>query len=170
MHIILLIFEFHYIIKIIMSKGKEVVLDAINKVNSVGFPNDHNFLYNIAIVESTFGEHSKTYRDNYFGGIWQVDEIGFNDGKDVISHPSLKKWHKAIKDKLQIDWSVITWKDCVNPINSAIAARLLLVTKPGAIPTGLNDQAVYWKNEYNKSEKGTFQVFIDRINNFNSKN
>lgn len=55
------------------TKGKDVVWQAVKFVTeSEIFPDDHNFLSNIASVESLNGNDKNTYREGYHGGIWQV--------------------------------------------------------------------------------------------------
>jgi len=54
-------------------KGANVVADVVSKINSSGiFPPDNKFLCRVAWVESKYGTDSGTYRDKYYGGIWQV--------------------------------------------------------------------------------------------------
>jgi hypothetical protein len=59
-----------------------------------------------------------------FGGIWQVDEIGFERYPETsASHPGLKKKFKKIKKELGIDWTTVKWEDLTKPLYSGIAAR-----------------------------------------------
>jgi len=102
-------------------------------------------------VESQFGTHKDTFRKGYNGGIFQVDLIGFKDTQNVKSHPGLKTKFAKIQKAFGIDWNKVTWKDLRKPLYSAIAARLYLSNKPGAIPTSLNKQAEYWKEYYNSN-------------------
>ena len=54
-------------------KGNAVVMEVVNKINSLGiFPNDRKFLCRVAWVESRYGAARGTYRPRYHGGIWQV--------------------------------------------------------------------------------------------------
>lgn len=92
------------------TKGEDVVCAVINKIeNSLIFTGDHKMLRRIAYVESKFGEDRNTYRKGYHGGIWQIDEIGFNDAVQSGSHPNLDKlWSKIEillgKQRKNIEW------------------------------------------------------------------
>ena len=71
--------------------GKKVVEATVGKIQNSGiFPDDCGFLRRIAYVESKDGNDLKTYRKGYYGGIWQVDEIGFYDTQNTTAHPKLK--------------------------------------------------------------------------------
>src|SRR4051794_5021681 len=104
-------------------KGKQFVIEAVNSVHGLGFPDDHDFLRRVAAVESNYGENPSTYRTGYYGGIWQVDEVGYEATKDIKSHPNLKNWHQKIHDKFGIDWPKSQWNNCIDPLHSALAAR-----------------------------------------------
>lgn len=131
-------------------------------------PNISLFLKRIAKAESDFGRHHSTFRKGYYGGIWQVDRVGFEETKNVGSHPNLAKLHDAIKAKFSwgglpgVDWEKTTWEDCIIPAYSCVAARLYLSTIPERIPDTLEEQARYWKKYYNTpAGDGTVQHFID---------
>ncbi|XP_038053358.1 uncharacterized protein LOC119725839 [Patiria miniata] len=150
-------------IKVAKSSGSDVVLACLQSIGGV-FPSDHGFLRRIAYVESKDGTDSGTYRAGYHGGIWQVDKIGFQSTKDTASHPGLKKKFEAIKSSLSIDWATVEWEDLDKPLYSAIAARLFLTNIPSAIPSGLAEQAAYWKKHYNSSSgAGSESKFIDDV-------
>ena len=120
-------------------------------------------MYRIACVESNFGNDANTYQDNYHGGIWQVDEIGFKDTQDVASHNKLTERFKQIQNAAGINWQSVTWEDLRKPIYSGIAARLFLLNNPTVIPTTVRGQAQYWKEYYNTEKgKGTVQDFINK--------
>ena len=72
------------------AKGKDVVSNVNNELRKI-FPNDHGFMDQLACVESNNGLHPGTYRKSYYGGIYQVDKIGFEDTQNVNSHPGLLK-------------------------------------------------------------------------------
>ena len=137
---------------------KEVVAE-VQKI----FGDDKQFLRRVAFVESKDGTDSGTYRHGYDGGIWQVDRIGFADTQNTASHPNLPTKYKKIKDALGIDWTTAKWSDLRVPLYSGLAARLLLLNIPAAIPSDLAGQAAYWKDHYNKTGAGTKQKFIDDI-------
>ncbi|XP_072045518.1 uncharacterized protein [Amphiura filiformis] len=139
----------------------QAAADAVTKI----FP-DNGFLRRIARVESNDGRHPDTYRSGYNGGIWQVDEVGFKDTQNTASHPGLTRKFQAIQSGVGINWPSVQWSDLRKPLYSALAARLLLSNKPGAIPTTLEGQAAYWKKHYNTAAgAGTEQKFIDANKN-----
>jgi receptor-type tyrosine-protein phosphatase Q len=147
--------------------GKAVAEEAVSKISNSGiFPSDNRFLIRVGYVESKFGTDPGTFRSGYYGGIWQVDQVGFLDTQNTKSHPGLVAKHKGIKDNFGIDWKTVTWKDLTKPFYSALAARLLLSNKPGAIPDTVAAQATYWKKYYNSDHpnaKGTEQKFKDDV-------
>lgn len=135
---------------------------AIDSVEAV-FPSN-GMLSEIATVESRRGEDPNTYREDYHGGVMQVDEIGFEDTQDVASHPKLKAKFDKIKEEFGIDWTKTTWKDLRNPLHSAIAARLFLSNKSGEIPETVEGRADYWKEEYNTVKgKGSSKEYLERL-------
>ena len=152
------------------ASGSDVVAAVIAKIEASGvFPTDNRLLRRIAYVESLDGMHPNTYRTGYYGGIWQVDMIGFEDTQNTASHPGLAAKHEAIERYFGSDfrWSNVKWEDLVKPLYSGIAARLFLSNKPEAIPpaSDISGQAAYWKNFYNTdSGAGTEQSFIDAVN------
>jgi len=132
----------------------------INKVEAV-FPSN-GILSEIAQAESLTGEDPNTYREGYYGGMMQVDEVGFEDTQDVGSHPKLKKQFAKIKKEFGKDWPSMTWQDMTDPLNSAIAARLKLLNVDDPIPTTKAGRAAYWKKYYNTvAGKGTVEHFKD---------
>ena len=153
------------------TKGAEVVEAAIEKVQEV-IPDNTQFLRRIAYVESIDGEQKDTYRAGYHGGIWQVDEIGFQDTQNTTSHPDLVAKFARIERVFGIYWITVTWEDLEKPFYSALAARLFLSNIEEAIPSSseIEEQAEYWNTYYNTDDgKGTVQDFIDRVNELNDK-
>ena len=56
------------------SAGRAVVDAVIELIEaSCIFPDDKSFMRRLAYVESTDGTDEKTFRDDYDGGIWQVN-------------------------------------------------------------------------------------------------
>ncbi|XP_055331932.1 uncharacterized protein LOC129583914 [Paramacrobiotus metropolitanus] len=148
------------------AKGTSIVKAALKKLHdSKIFPDDHDLMRRIGWVESKDGNDAGTYRANYHGGIWQVDNIGF---VDTQTHPTAKKkLHAKIKEKYGLDWTKVTWQELRKPALSALAARakLYITGRPSsclqAIPTGLQEQAQYWKNCYNSAAgAGTVAKFL----------
>ena len=158
------------------TSGAAVVDAVIQRIERSGlFPDEKGFLRRIAYVESKFGKDPGTYRNDYHGGIWQVDHSytdmngvvqpgAFLDTKDTTSHPGLVDKYRKIEEYFGIDWNVVEWEDLRKPLYSGLAARLYLSNKPAPIPDELQDQAEYWKQHYNGADgAGTEQRFIDDV-------
>ena len=126
------------------ASGKELVETISNSLLNI-FPDDHGFMTHVACAESHYGTNPNTYRPGYYGGIWQVDEIGFKATQDTVSHPGLKDKFRAIQNQYGIDWTTVEWQKLVTPLYSGIAARLFISNIPHAIPSDIPSQAVYWK-------------------------
>lgn len=139
-----------------------MVADVVEMINSLGiFPNDHKFLCRVAWVESKYGMAPGTYRPSYYGGIWQVDSIGY---RETVIQQGLRKYWDRIKERLHIDWEKTSWSDLEKPLYSGLASRLFLARIPAPIPADLTAQAQYWKKYYNTSAgKGTVQKFINDV-------
>ena len=130
------------------------------------FPDDHQLLRRIALVESDDGRNSRTYRQGYHGGIWQVDLIGFQDTQDTNSHPGLVSKFREIQREFGIDWPSVQWEDLRKPLYSGLAARLKLSNVAESIPlaSDVAGQASYWKRYYNtESGAGTVEKFIQDV-------
>jgi len=135
------------------TSGSQVVDACVGKIKSSRiFPQDYSFLRRIAYVESKDGTDQNTYRSAYHGGIWQVDKIGFESTQDTTSHPALVGKHSQIQKHFDIEWTAVKWHDLRKPFYSALAARLFLSNKQGAIPNTMEQQAQYWKNSYNSND------------------
>jgi hypothetical protein len=155
-------------------KGKDVVKEVVRIVTNLklGGP-EFGILERIAQAESRNGDHPDTFSNKdgkpYFGGIWQVDKIGFEATQDTTSHPRLKEKFKKIKRELGIDWTTVKWEDLTKPLYSGIAARLVLTlafdpatrTSP-PIPRDETAQGVYYNKHYNRSGRATDQSLVDR--------
>ena len=147
---------------VIEANGKEVVVDVVEAIRESDiFPEDYNFTERVVCIESNNGNHPNTYREGYHGGIWQVDEVGYEATKDISSHPDLVEKHRKIKEKFGIDWMKTSWEDLRKPFYSGLAARLYLSNIPEAIPADVEEQAKYWKKHYNTSKgKGKEKKFV----------
>lgn len=67
--------------------------------------------------------------------------------KQTKNNSNLLQEYIAIKDKLNIDWSNVTWPDLRQPINSALAVTLLLKLKNfRLVPENLELQATIWQS------------------------
>lgn len=143
-------------------KGSDVVADVVQMISDSDiFPTDHKFLCRVAWVESKYGTASGTYRRFYYGGIWQVDFIGY---RETVMQQGLRKYWDRIRERLHIDWQKTSWSDLQKPLYSGLAARLFLARIPAPIPADVKSQALYWKEYYNTSAgKGTVQKFISDV-------
>ncbi len=149
------------------ASGADVVRAVLKKIEGV-FGRDNQFLRRVAFVESKDGADIDTFRSGYNGGIWQVDEIGFESTQDTNSHPRLRDRYQQIMAEFGIDWSSGEWRDLRIPLYSGLAARLFLLNIPAPIPCDVTEQAVYWKRYYNTaSGEGTEQKFISDVNALN---
>ena len=146
------------------ARGIDAVREAVAIVDQI-FPGAETFLLRVAAAESRNGHARGTFTRASTGGsmgIWQTDRnTGFAEGKNVRSHPNLAKAHRRIQDVFGINWNKVDFLDLNQPLMSALAARLYLLTIPDAIPSSLEDQAKYWKRFYNtEAGKGTIEHFI----------
>lgn len=150
------------------SSGTDVVRAVVNKIENV-YGNDNQFLRRVAYVESKDGNDRNTYRENYHGGIWQVDQIAFRSTQDTSSHPRLRERFRQIMEEFGIDWPNVQWTDLRKPLFSGIAARLFLLNIPENIPCDVEGQASYWKRHYNTAAgAGTEEKFINDVRALNS--
>ncbi len=143
--------------------GSKVVDDVVKKVEAtLGGTND--LLKRTAFVESKFGKDPSTYRNGYHGGIWQIDQKGFDDTQKVSGHPNLKNQYTKIKKDFGIDWASVKYQDLRKPLYSGLAARLKYLNIKSPIPSSsqLGSQADYWKRNYN-SNKGKGMKFVSDV-------
>jgi len=82
----------------------------------------------------------------YTGGLMQVDE---GTWKDIQDRPALQKWHDSVAAKGGPDLRDADWSAAVNPLHSAMAARMKFLPIPEAIPNDKTDWPRYWKQYYN---------------------
>lgn len=153
------------------SRGPEVVEAALSCVQeglaATELADISTFLRRIARAESACGMRAETYRPGYFGGIWQVDRVAFEETQRISAHPRLAQWQQAIqrqsreKDLPMLDWMSVHWAQLTAPAYSCLAARFYLACIPEAVPDGLVEQAVYWKKYYNTAAgTGTVRGFL----------
>lgn len=149
------------------SSGSAVVQATVALIQNSGiFPDDRQLLRRIAWVESKDGTDSRTYRQGYHGGIWQVDMVGFQDTLDTTAHPGLDAKFREIQQEFGIDWPSVQWEDLRKPLYSGLAARLFLSNVAESIPfaSDVAGQASYWKTYYNTNlGAGTPEKFIEYI-------
>ena len=135
------------------TSGEAVVKATVKRIRDlqetqVQLDDDKDLLYRIALVETRYGTDNDTYRADYHGGIWQVDEDMFNETK-VILDPS-SRLARNIANLIEIQWHATTWEDLRKPLHSGLAARLFLAGIDEEIPlaSDIEDQARYWKTYY----------------------
>lgn len=150
--------------------GSNVVFATVSLIQDSGlFPEDNRLLRRIAYVESRDGVEVNTFRDDYFGGIWQVDADIFNETLNTDVYPELLDLYTELLSELGIDWSIARWENLLAPFFSALAAQIYftIIVDEAIPPTGdLQAQAEYWKMFYNSDPVDTEQFFIDSVNEF----
>ncbi|XP_071146626.1 matrilin-3-like [Mytilus edulis] len=128
------------------ASGSDVVEAVVNLIREACiFPNDKKYLRRLAYVESMDGLEANTYRPNYYGGIWQIDQDMFQQIATAIVLDDAKK---MITQRIGIDWSKVQWIDLAKPLYSGLAAALFTLLKAGnnEIPRGIQYQANFWVN------------------------
>ena len=139
--------------------GKVVVDHTVQTVESV-LGGTNGFLARVAHVESQNGTHKNTF-NGVSNGIWQVDDIGLEDTK--IPTPRMQEAWTKVQQAFGIDWQTVKEDDLRKPLYGAIAARLYMIRQGKDIPSTLEEQAVYWKENYNKSGKGSPDTFLNKF-------
>lgn len=143
------------------AKGRDVVDAVVRIIDRSGiFPEDSGFLRRWAYVQTRFGEDLATYRNGYYGGIWQVDQDDFEATKNTQANPKLAELHRALQN-LFIDWPSVTWQDLLKPLYSGLAASLFLTTLPATIPGTLQEQGQFWKDYC--YETGQPEKFVEDV-------
>jgi hypothetical protein len=148
------------------TSGWDVADAVVRKIRRSGiFQSDQNFVRRVGYVETSFGEDDKTYRPEYYGGIWQVDESYFNATKSVNSTVL-----DAVKTQWDIDWNLTTWQDLLKPLYSGLGFRLYmeyLSEKQGKqIPGTVELQGTFWVQNYRPN--GTAQEYKDAVKRLES--
>ncbi len=121
------------------ASGTDVVFVTLARITNANiFPDDERLLRRMAHAASSDGNSPITFRPDYFGGIWQVDEDLFEVTQD-LSNPLLagqNGYFDKIADTLLLDWTLILWRDLRIPLISALAAQLFvsLNTQTSPIP------------------------------------
>ena len=134
------------------ASGSAVVRAVVGRIENANiFPNDNQLLRRIAYVESKDGTDNNTYRVGYYGGIWQMNEVGFQGTQNTTSHQGLATILNSIQEQFGINWSAVCWQDLRKPLYSGLATRLFLSNVPTAIPfaSDLPAQGEYWIAHYN---------------------
>ena len=147
------------------TSGTAVVSACLSRLRDSGiFTSDNEMMRRIAYVETDDGNDANTYRGDYDGGIWALDEDLFDETQNTTSYSSLTSLHQSIQTEFSIDWSTVLWSDLRKPLYSALAARLYLTTISASIPisSSLQSQATYWATYYNTS--GSTSTFVSLVN------
>ena len=137
----------------------EVYFSSDSAANARDVLSMKEFLRRIAAVESDYGRADHTYRENYHGGIWQVDEADFDETRDNVVGFGVDL---AIR-RLSIDWSGLhdnmgtvepEWQDLRRPLYSGLAAMLKLLLARKEIPEDVAGQADFWMSYYRINSGG----------------
>jgi hypothetical protein len=119
-----------------------------------------------AWAESYFGTYPKMHLNKNDLGPFQINRTGLQATQDVANHPKLKRKFEIIRKKTGLNWPAMQHKDMQDPLNGAIAARLLYSLRPESIPSTATGRADYWKRFYNSGEgAGTADIYLNRIKN-----
>ena len=154
------------------ASGTDVVLATISLIDQSGvFSDDGRFLRRVAFVESSDGRDADTFREDYHGGIWQVDEVNFVKTTDTMAHPVLSEvggiYERLLSSSLNLDWTVAVWTDLRRPLISAVAARIFFELSESEIPDigDVEGQGEFWKDtEFNTNDEDTVEEFVERVN------
>jgi len=133
-------------------RGSEAVETVVGRIErSAIFENDYGYIRRIAWVETRDGlNRTATFRDGYHGGLWQVDEVIFQETKDPVRYPQLLDKYEQLQTEFAIDWSAVGWVELRKPLYSGLAVYLYMTTIVGNIPLNVHDQADHWKRNYNR--------------------
>ena len=144
------------------TRGTAVVSACVSRLrDSRIFPSDNEMLRRNAFVETDDGNDVETYSNDYYGGIWAVDEDLFLETQNTTANSFLNLLQR-ICNEFAIEWASVQWMDLRKPLYSALASRLYLTTVSAAIPIELQSQATYWVTHYNPS--GNVSTFVSRVN------
>ena len=142
------------------SKVVEAVIDRIAR--SEIFENNFGYIRRISWVETKDGLEKLTFRPNYHGGLWQMDEKVFKQTKDINTYPALTKKFARIQSEFQINWVSVQWNDLRKPLHCGLAVHLYMFTRAERIPLNIKDQAEHWKRNYNRKHKQVV-TFVDEV-------
>jgi len=149
-------------------RGSEAVETVVGRIERAAiFENDYGYLRRIAWVETRDGlNYAATFRVGYHGGLWQVDEVVFQETKDTMKYPQLLEKYQQIQVEFTIDWSTTQWGDLRKPLYSGLAVYLYMVTIIGineSIPLNIHDQADHWKRNYKFHIEVTVEEFVTLV-------
>lgn len=147
------------------SLAVETVMDRIER--SAIFENDFGYIRRIAWVETRDGlNRAFTFRPGYHGGLWQVDEVVFQETKNTAAYPLLIEKYQQIRVEFDIEWPTMEWEELRKPLHCGLAVWLYMFTRSESIPLNIHDQADHWKRNYNRLHHVDFTVeeFVLRVN------
>nr|XP_018908329.1 PREDICTED: uncharacterized protein LOC109037897 [Bemisia tabaci] len=148
--------------------GRDVVETVVHRIQRARiFSDDKDFFRRVAYTESKFGEDPETYRDGYYGGIWQFDRLAATQKDDPHYAPDrINIIHQGIKREWGIDWKQVTDEDLLKPFYSGLAFAVYVELKSPSrapIPDTVKGQDGYWKDWYNTNYKGKYGDFETRV-------
>ena len=151
------------------ASGAAVVQAVIAKLDSSEiFPSDHRLLRRIAYVENHDGTGRATQSLSSRGGIWAVEEAGFQELALAVELSTIRD---GIRRVFLIDWALVTWNDLPKPFYSGLAARLFLsyleLSGTAGIPLAgdIQSQAQFWFREYHSGGGNlTIEQFVVEVN------
>jgi len=100
----------------------------------------------------------------------QVDKKMFDTTQRTLPTFVLLKYTMDIREKFDIDWSSVEWKDLRKPLYSALGARLYILYKRrvsrDSIPRSIDHQAEFWHSYYRpEGEKHFFNTLATKFEN-----
>ena len=129
--------------------GDDVVRATVAKVLSASrneqriFGNRINYwlLRRIAYVETRDGLN--TSDQNYYGGIWRVDEEVFSN---IRTNSTIQSYRDAVESVFDIRWNIMSWTELRKPLYSALATALNLVAEKddNCLSSITLEQALCW--------------------------
>ncbi|XP_033758115.1 uncharacterized protein LOC117340464 [Pecten maximus] len=133
--------------------GSAVVQAVTDRIrSSCIYSDDRLFIRRLAIVQSDDGGVNTTYRNGYYGGIWQIDEAKFNITRNCSSS-AISQECSAILSEFNINWRTVQWTDLWKPLYSGLAASLYLKLQGvDPAPADLSSQAYLWTNHFQPAQ------------------
>ena len=151
--------------------GLDVVVATIDQLKQLSiFPTTNLLLRRIAYVETRDGVDVETYRDGYYGGIWQVDEKIFNSTKDNTTFPALNSLLADVFTVIGLRWMDVDWTELERPFFSGLATIIYLNALPVSIPGpgNVREQGIFWKAYFNSDPADTVENFVSSVEELES--
>ena len=122
------------------SRGADVVDAVIARLDAAFDSTDNTFwtegqdslfTRDLAFVESSFGMDPNTFSNEFYRGIWQVGRSEFESTQAAVARKDEGYANKLtqISTVLGINWLDVVWEDLTKPLDSTLAARLVLHLK-----------------------------------------